>query len=609
MERSAQKVVIVLFSVLFVFGLFASPAWAIWQALLDEDFNKDQANPNLRWPWITHRLNNPPRIWRWHHNPRNWPPTTEPDYSPASWGIQDLIFNARMTPNDEIQQSIWCAYCDFNGPNNPQWPDEDEYLNNMFAWTWWGPINTEGWIGGAVSYWMFIDLDRYARDSLSIVLSTENYLTSDNDAFRENCMFGRTYARGSQPRGDWEFAWFYLDSLYVDGEQVDAFDMEEVYLAFVWNSDERDIAGTGAFIDDVIISWDDGLFDVYPRNTYIGHIVNEDSTYWTRNSPSENDEIKFRLDWAVEGVGETPEFLINCYLDDNLIQSDTVIGNGDLDTTYTIIADTLWTVFVNEEVQQHVVRWELDVPVDDGGVVEETDEDNNVADFNIFVDWNPAPQFEIITPELDSTRVETPYYEIHWTVTDSNEFDDTFRIFLYWVEDTTGMAENPDLIYDYPWIYSTLRAPRGEGSHTWDMRPAIAEGVIELGDLFWIVGFASDGYQDNRDISISPGRLWYKPDDVKETPEIQPLSFGLTGAYPNPFNDAVTIDYSLPVAGDAALRVYDMAGRNLAVLADGQQSAGNHTVSWHPAGIPAGVYMVRLESGDKSSLLKVVYMP
>ena len=63
MGQSKKKVFIILFAVLFIFGLSVNPALAIWQALLDEDFNKDQANPNLRWPWITHRLNNPPRIW------------------------------------------------------------------------------------------------------------------------------------------------------------------------------------------------------------------------------------------------------------------------------------------------------------------------------------------------------------------------------------------------------------------------------------------------------------------------------------------------------------------------------------------------------------------
>ena len=604
MGQSAKKILVALLALTFVFGILAEPAWAIWQNMLDEDFNKDQENPNLRWPWITHRLNNPRRIFRWHYNPRGDWPRAEPNFSPASWGVQDFIFNTHMTPNAEITQSIWCCYCDFNGRNNPRWPDEDQYLNNMNAWTWWGPMNMEEWTGGAVAFWMFNDYPHYARDSLTVLICEPDFVTSNGDVFRENCGIGRTFPRGSQ--GDWEFHWFYFDSVYVDGELTSMLGLEEVWLAFVWQSDNRDIVGTGAYIDDVTVSWDDGLFDIFPIRTYIGYEVNEDSTFWTNQDPEENDEIKFRLDWGVEGAGETPPFVINCILDDNLVYTDTVTALAGIDSTYIFIPDTIWTVTAAD----HVLRFELDVPLEDGGLIEESNEDNNDAEREIFVEWNPAPMFEILTPAEDSTRMVGNTYDIHWTVTDSNEFDDTFRIYLYWKEDTTGLAANPDTIFDYNWIYTSLRAARGDGSYTWNYSAEIGEGVIDTGAVFWIVGFASDGYPGNRTTAISPGTLYLPPVAVWDNwGEQLPGEFGLTRAFPNPFNRGLTAEYSLPAPDYIKLKVYDMAGRHITTLVDGDSQAGRHSVAWQPESSPAGVYMLKLEAGSKASLKKIVYMP
>jgi len=596
--------------VLFVFGIFASSSYAIWQALLDEDFNKDQQNPNLRWPWITHRLNHPRMILRWHHNPLNWI-TAEGNLSPASWGIQDYIFNAHITPNDDIQQSIWCCYCDFNGPNNPRWPPDDDYINNMNAWTWWGPMNTEEWAGGAVSFWFLNDLPRYARDSLSVLLCETDYITSRGRTFRENCAFGKTYARSSQPNWDWEFSWFYFDSVYVDGELSSMLGMEDdIWLAFVFQSDARDIAGKGAFIDDVIISWDDGLFEIYPVRTMIGYIVNEDSTYWTTNMPREDDEILFRLDWGVDGFDETPPFAIHCYLDSTLIYTDTVTAVAGLDTVYTTIADTLWRVTAHQGEEHHLVHWELDPPLDEGGQVEETNEDNNAADFDIYVEWNPPPMFAILTPEEDSTEITGRPFPIHWTVTDSNEFDEVFRIILYFSDDTTGLAANPDTVFEYNWIYSFMRASRGEGSYDWNYRSALEEGALDTGMVFWIVGFASDGYQNNRTVAVSPGRLYVPPTGVGGFPGVQPpAGFGLTRAFPNPFNRGLRVEYSLASPSVVKLQVFDIAGRRVADIETGPRAAGVHSAAWRPGDIPAGVYSLRLEAGGDVALRKVVYMP
>jgi hypothetical protein len=80
----------------------------------------------------------------------------------------------------------------------------------------------------------------------------------------------------------------------------------------------------------------------------------------------------------------------------------------------------------------------------------------------------------------------------------------------------------------------------------------------------------------------------------------------LTGIYPNPFNSTTTISFSLPSSSSSSLFVYDIAGREAAVIGAGSYSAGIHRISWRADDLPAGVYLLRLESGAQSSMRKVV---
>jgi hypothetical protein len=77
-----------------------------------------------------------------------------------------------------------------------------------------------------------------------------------------------------------------------------------------------------------------------------------------------------------------------------------------------------------------------------------------------------------------------------------------------------------------------------------------------------------------------------------------PEAPSLLPATPNPFADRATLRFVLPEAGPARLVVYDALGRTVAVLVDGAVAAGTHAVVFDPAeaGLPSGVYVVRLEA-------------
>jgi hypothetical protein len=78
-----------------------------------------------------------------------------------------------------------------------------------------------------------------------------------------------------------------------------------------------------------------------------------------------------------------------------------------------------------------------------------------------------------------------------------------------------------------------------------------------------------------------------------------PWDFTLSQNYPNPFNPGTTIAFTLPGTGRARVIVYDLLGREIAVLLDGTLGAGHHTVAYRPAGLPSGIYFYRLEWSDR----------
>jgi len=85
-----------------------------------------------------------------------------------------------------------------------------------------------------------------------------------------------------------------------------------------------------------------------------------------------------------------------------------------------------------------------------------------------------------------------------------------------------------------------------------------------------------------------------------------PLSFAITGVYPNPFNSTTTIHYELPQPSHVSLLVYDLAGRLVERLVDERVDAGRYTKSWYAGMLPSGVYFVRFEAGDMMQMRKVV---
>ncbi len=86
-------------------------------------------------------------------------------------------------------------------------------------------------------------------------------------------------------------------------------------------------------------------------------------------------------------------------------------------------------------------------------------------------------------------------------------------------------------------------------------------------------------------------------------------SLALLPVYPNPFTSGVTVRYSIPEAAVYTLRLVDMLGREVRKLAGGYGEKGLHTALLDGTGLPAGTYLLRLETAERFVTQVVVLVP
>lgn len=85
-----------------------------------------------------------------------------------------------------------------------------------------------------------------------------------------------------------------------------------------------------------------------------------------------------------------------------------------------------------------------------------------------------------------------------------------------------------------------------------------------------------------------------------------PDEFSISQNYPNPFNPSTTINYQLPIAGNVKISIYDALGKNVGILVNKSQNAGNYNIEWNAANLPSGVYIYKIEAGSFTSSKKMM---
>ena len=109
-------------------------------------------------------------------------------------------------------------------------------------------------------------------------------------------------------------------------------------------------------------------------------------------------------------------------------------------------------------------------------------------------------------------------------------------------------------------------------------------------------------------ISTSDRQTWTK--DITVT-IAAPKDYRLYNNFPNPFNPSTKIAFELPKASHVTLVIYDVVGRQVARIADGEYPAGYTELTWNGinhngAHVSSGVYFYRITSGNWNKVMKML---
>jgi outer membrane protein assembly factor BamB len=87
-----------------------------------------------------------------------------------------------------------------------------------------------------------------------------------------------------------------------------------------------------------------------------------------------------------------------------------------------------------------------------------------------------------------------------------------------------------------------------------------------------------------------------------------PEAFSLSQNYPNPFNPSTVISYQLPVVSKVTLIVYDLLGREIAVLVNEEKQPGVYEIEFDASNFSSGIYLYRIKAGSFMETRKMILL-
>ena len=121
------------------------------------------------------------------------------------------------------------------------------------------------------------------------------------------------------------------------------------------------------------------------------------------------------------------------------------------------------------------------------------------------------------------------------------------------------------------------------------------------------------------DINVTAGKYSYRLKQIDNdgqytySKEVEvelgiPTTFSLEQNYPNPFNPTTSMQYSVSSKQFVTIKVFDMLGREVAVLVNGEKEPGTYTAEFSSAGLASGTYIYRMQAGAFVQTKKMILL-
>jgi hypothetical protein len=87
-----------------------------------------------------------------------------------------------------------------------------------------------------------------------------------------------------------------------------------------------------------------------------------------------------------------------------------------------------------------------------------------------------------------------------------------------------------------------------------------------------------------------------------------PSEFGISNAYPNPFNPSTSVELAMPSDGFVSVKVFNLNGQIVATLHEGNLTANSYSFAWDAANMASGLYLLKAETAGNVDVQKIMLM-
>jgi photosystem II stability/assembly factor-like uncharacterized protein len=188
-----------------------------------------------------------------------------------------------------------------------------------------------------------------------------------------------------------------------------------------------------------------------------------------------------------------------------------------------------------------------------------------------------------------SNLLRTTNYGTNWTAVTSSGTGNFGGFVLYF-----SPVDNPYANYCW-YVRNTNSVYRGWNGSNWTVEYTVTSGTYRHitqarnGTYMWAVRTLG---------GISKCSCY--PLSIKQISSETPLHFNLSQNFPNPFNPTTTIQFSIPVKSKIMLRIFDVMGKEITRLVEGNYNAGSYEVFWDATAYSSGIYYYSLSASGEN---------
>ena len=384
--------------------------------------------------------------------------------------------------------------------------------------------------------------------------------------------------------------WAWWDNVLLNGSPFTHSDLSNGFFgAYVFNF----ALPAQTLCDDILVIGDAGPqpFDLVPGTAQI----RDQNHVPMAIRPAVGQTVYFNLFWnAVNGTTTSPAFNNRLYIDNNPIFQENHPGVQPNSSDST--ESNAWVATLGD----HQYRWVLDA----GNTVPESNENNNtladsfkvlpVGSFDLSADsatLTSIDGYPLADPDTITVNTQV-HFRLYWSVPMGSGFSNAFDIKM-------RLDGNP--AYFYTTTFPAVQSPSQHVTTTglWTATPGFHyyEWFLDATNLIDEFSEYNNSTLNGVQVVSATGVPGLEPVKIA-----LPSDLAISGVYPNPFNPTVTLRCQVAQAGMVKLSVYDVSGRQVAVLYDGFQPRGSWEVSWDGSRIAAGSYFAVLESNGQKAV-------